>query len=99
MKGRANILKQPEFSDKDKIKNIISKFEDKDYIKNIKEQDNGINIYIGSETEFDDDVTIIKAKYDKDGEEGTIAIVGPKRMEYDRATSLLEYIKENIEKM
>ena len=99
MMGRANILKQPEFSDKDKIKNIISKFEDKDYIKNIKEQDNGINIYIGSETEFDDDVTIIKAKYNVNGEEGTIAIVGPKRMEYDRATSLLEYIKENIEKM
>ena len=99
MKGRANILKQPEFSDTDKIKNIISKFEDKDYIKNIKEEDNGINIYIGSENEFDDDVTIIKAKYDKNGEEGTIAIVGPKRMEYDRATTLLEYIKENIEKM
>lgn len=99
MKGRANILKQPEFSDTDKIKNIISKFEDKDYIKNIKEQDNGINIYIGSENEFDDDVTIIKAKYNSNGEEGTIAIVGPKRMEYDRATTLLEYIKENIEKM
>ena len=99
MKGRANILKQPEFSDSDKIKSIISKFEDKDYIKNIKEQDNGINIYIGSETEFDDDVTIIKAKYNVNGEEGTIAIIGPKRMEYDRASSLLEYIKENIEKM
>ena len=99
MKGRANILKQPEFSDSDKIKSIISKFEDKDYIKNIKEQDNGINIYIGSETVFDDDVTIIKAKYNVNGEEGTIAIIGPKRMEYDRASSLLEYIKENIEKM
>ncbi len=99
MKGRANILKQPEFSDSEKIKKIISKFEDKDYIKNIKEQDNGVNIYIGSETEFDDDVTIIKAKYNSNGEEGTIAIVGPKRMEYDRATTLLEYVKENIEKM
>lgn len=99
MKGRANILKQPEFSDSDKIKSIISKFEDKDYIKNIKEQDNGINIYIGSENEFDDDVTIIKAKYNVNGEEGTLAIIGPKRMEYERATSLLEYIKENIEKM
>ncbi len=99
MKGRANILNQPEFSDSNKIKKIISKFEDENYIKHIKENENGINIYIGSETEFDDDVTIIKAKYNKDGEEGTIAIVGPKRMEYNRATKLLEYIKENIEKM
>lgn len=98
MKGRANILKQPEFSDADKIKKIISKFEDKDFISNIKEEENGINIYIGSENEFDDDVTIIKTKYDVDGVLGTIAIIGPKRMEYDRATMLLEYIKENIER-
>lgn len=98
MKGRANILKQPEFSDTDKIKKIISKFEDKDFISNIKEEENGINIYIGSENEFDDDVTIIKTKYDVDGVLGTIAIIGPKRMEYDRATMLLEYIKENIER-
>ena len=89
MKGRANILKQPEFSDADKIKKIISKFEDKDFISNIKEEENGINIYIGSENEFDDDVTIIKTKYDVDGVLGTIAIIGPKRMEYDRATMLL----------
>ena len=98
MKGRANILKQPEFSDADKIKKIISKFEDKDFISNIKEEENGINIYIGSENEFDDDVTIIKTKYDVDGVLGTIAIIGPKRMEYDRVTMLLEYIKENIER-
>ena len=98
MKGRANILKQPEFSDADKIKKIISKFEDKSFISSIKEEENGVNIYIGSENEFDDDVTIIKTKYNVNGVEGTIAIVGPKRMEYDRATMLLEYIKENIEK-
>lgn len=98
MKGRANILKQPEFNNNaDKIKNIISKFEDKEFINNIKEEDNGVNIYIGSETEFDDDVTIIKTKYNVNGEEGTIALIGPKRMEYDRATMLLEFLKSNIE--
>ena len=31
-------------------------------------------------------------------EEGTIAIIGPKRMEYDRVVGMLEYIKENIER-
>ena len=96
MKGRANILKQPEFSDADKIKSIISKFEDKEFISNIKEEDNGVKVYIGSETEFDDDVTIIKTKYNVNGEEGTLAIVGPKRMEYNRAMMLLEYLKNNI---
>lgn len=98
MKGRANILKQPEFSDASKIKKIISKFEDKEFINSIKEEENGVNIYIGSESEFDDDVAIIKTKYSINGEEGTIALIGPKRMEYDRVTTLLNYIKNNIEK-
>ena len=34
----------------------------------------------------------------KNGEEGTIALIGPKRMEYDKAEALLNYIKENIGK-
>jgi len=96
--GTKNILMQPEFNDADKIREIISKFEDKDIVNSIKEEDNGINIYIGSENNFDDDVTIIKTKYTINGEEGTIALIGPKRMEYDRVITLLNYIKDNIGK-
>ena len=91
-------IKQPEFDDADKIRDIISKFEDKEMVNSIKEDDNGINIYIGSENEFDKDVTIIKTKYSINGEEGTIALIGPKRMEYDRVISLLDYIMRNIDK-
>lgn len=94
----SNILNAPEFNDTEKIKKILNKFEDKEFIKNISKQENenGINIYIGSENEFDDDITVIKTNYTLNGEEGTIALIGPKRMEYDRVTTLLEYIKENI---
>ena len=63
----------------------------------MKIKDIGINVYIGSESEFDDDVSIIKTKYNIAGEEGTIALIGPKRMEYDRVMTLLQYIKDNIE--
>ena len=96
--GRKNILMQPEFNDTDKIRDIISKFEDKEIVNSIKEEDNGINVYIGSENNFDDDVTIIKTKYTVNGEEGTIALIGPKRMEYERVIALLNYIKDNINK-
>lgn len=96
--GTKNILMQPEFNDADKIRDIISKFEDKEIVGSIEEEDNGINIYIGSENNFDDDVTIIKTKYTINGEEGTIALIGPKRMEYDRVITLLNYIKDNIGK-
>lgn len=95
--GRKNILMQPEFNDADKIRDIISKFDDKDIVKSIEEKDNGINIYIGSENNFDDDVTVIKTKYVINGEEGTIALIGPKRMEYDRVITLLDYIKRSID--
>ncbi|MDD3453589.1 MAG: heat-inducible transcriptional repressor HrcA [Bacilli bacterium] len=93
----SNILKEPEFDDASKMRSILSKFEDKELINKIQEQSNGINVYIGSESEFDDDVAIIKTKYKIDGEEGTIALVGPKRMNYDRVTTLLKFIKENID--
>jgi len=96
--GTKNILMQPEFDNTKKIREIISKFEDKNLVSSIKEEDNGINIYIGSENTLDDDVAIIKTKYKVNGEEGTIAMIGPKRMEYDRVTALLDYIKRNIER-
>jgi len=92
--GRNNLLKQPEFNNVDKIKNLLNKFED---VQNISTEDNNdINIYVGKESEISDDVSIIKTKYNYNGEEGTIAIIGPKRMEYDRVVSLLDYIKNNI---
>lgn len=94
--GTKNILMQPEFDDAAKIREIMNKFEDQSMINSIKEEENGINIYIGSENEFDDDVTVIKTKYSLGGEEGTIALIGPKRMEYDRVIALLDYIKQNI---
>ncbi len=92
--GRNNFLKQPEFSNIDKVKEILSKFDDVSSIR--EEENNGINIYIGSDSDISDDVSVIKTRYDFNGEEGTIAIVGPKRMEYDRVVSLLDYIKDNI---
>lgn len=97
MNGTSNILKQPEFNDTKKIREMLDKFEDKEIISHIKEENNGVNIYIGSENEFDDDVTVIKTRYMINGEEGTIALIGPKRMEYDRVITLLNYIKDNIE--
>lgn len=96
----SNILMEPEFDNIDKIRQIVSKFDDKSIISNITSddsEDGDIKIYIGSENEFDDDMTVIKTKYKANGEEGTIALIGPKRMEYDRVITLLNYIKENID--
>ena len=42
------------------------------------------------------DKKIFKTKVNIDNHESTLAIVGPKRMEYDRVVGMLEYIKENL---
>ena len=94
--GKNNFLKQPEFSDVDKIREIFNKFEDRDSISEIREENGGINVYIGKDSEISDDISIIKTKYNIDGNEGTIAIIGPKRMEYAKTVTLLDYIKHNL---
>ncbi len=98
--GRHKMLEQPEFSSNiEKIKTVFNKLEDQEIIKNIEEDnDNNIKVYIGNENNIDSDVTVIQTKFKKGNEEGTIAIIGPKRMEYDRVVGLLEYMKENIER-
>ena len=97
--GKSKIFNQPEYQDAKEIKKLVNKFDDESLIKKIDESSDSkdIKIYIGDENEFDDDVTIIKSKYHVKGEEGTIAIVGPKRMEYDRVVGLLDYINKYIE--
>lgn len=94
--GRTRILNQPEFNNVEKIKKIFNKLDDENLLQSIEEDDKDINVYIGNESNLDEDVTIIKTKYKTGSDEGTIAIIGPKRMEYSKIVSLLNYIKDNL---
>ncbi len=96
--GKSKMLNQPEYTDTSEIKRLISKLEDDEQVKKIVKKDNrDISIYIGSETEFDDNVTVIKTNYSLGGEKGTIAIIGPKRMEYDRVVGVLNILNKWLE--
>ena len=100
IKGRNNIFEQPEYNDIKELKRLANKFDDDKYIAKVAEEDsdeNEIKIYIGKENEFDTNVTIIRKKYKIDGEEGTLAVIGPKRMDYQRIVSLLEYVDEKLD--
>ena len=94
--GKTNILKQPEFNTVDDVKNIISKFESKDMVSKIEETGDEVKVYIGSESDIDDNVTVIKTKYKANGREGTIAIIGPKRMDYSKVISIMKYISKKL---
>ena len=97
--GKSKMLNQPEYNNTEDIKRLINKFEDESFIRRLVEdkKNKRVNVYIGKENDFDQDVTIIKTKYNFNGEEGTIAIIGPKRMEYERVVSLLNYMVDRLE--
>ena len=89
---------QPEYNEPEKIKEIIGKLENIDLVKNIETEDKEIKVYIGNENNFDPDTTVIKTSYNVNGEVGTLAIIGPKRMEYDKVVTLLNFLKNYIER-
>lgn len=98
--GTNNILKIPEFKSRtDKIHEILTKIDNNNfnggYILNTDSDD--ITIYIGEETKLDEEIAIIKTNYKTSKEEGSVAIIGPKRMAYDKVLPLLNYIKNQIE--
>lgn len=97
--GKTKIFEQPEYSDINELKRLANKLEDNNLITKVEEvsEEDDIKVYIGDENEFDSNCTIIRKKYHVNGEEGTIAVIGPKRMDYQRIVGLLEYIDDAID--
>lgn len=97
--GKTKIFEQPEYSDINELKRLANKLEDNNLITKVEEvsDEDDIKVYIGDENEFDSNCTIIRKKYHVNGEEGTIAVIGPKRMNYQRIVGLLEYIDDAID--
>ena len=96
--GKSKMLNQPEYSEPAELRRLISKLEDEEQVRKIEKNDHrDISVYIGSENDFDDNVTVVKTNYSFGGEEGTIAIIGPKRMEYDRVVAVLNILNKWLE--
>lgn len=99
--GKEELFEQPEFrDDAAKIRKLIELFDSPEVFREVEEEgDQEISIHIGGESTGDDDVSIISAKVKVPGQkEGSIAIVGPKRMDYDQVVSSMEYLLNEIEK-
>ena len=104
LSGTKNILAFPEFSDVKKAKTLMQTLEEKEVLQNLLSggKDNGsdIQIYIGAETGIEEmkDCSVITTSYKfDDGIEGSIAILGPTRMNYEQVISTLNGIAKNIE--
>ncbi|EIJ78933.1 heat-inducible transcription repressor [Bacillus methanolicus PB1] len=98
--GKTNMLRQPEFHDIDKIRDLLAIIEEEERIYElIPKNPMGISVKIGRENKYSamENCSLISATYTV-GEEklGTIAILGPTRMEYSRVISLLDLISKDL---
>lgn len=99
--GTTKLFEQPEFHDVEKVKNTLLMLEKEELIKDVlhAHMGDGLEVTIGQENKDSHflDSSIITATYHLDGELlGTIAVLGPTRMEYAKAMSLLEYMNSNL---
>lgn len=98
--GKTNMLSQPEFHDIGKVKNLLTMIEhEEDMYDIIRKNPSGINVKIGKENGnvAMEDCSLITATYSMGTEQlGTIAILGPTRMEYSRVISLLKFLSNDL---
>lgn len=104
--GANNIFKYPELTQNDKASELIGTFEEKEALNELvvrslaDENSKGIQVYIGDESPVSTmkDCSIVTATYDLgDGMKGTIGIIGPKRMDYDKVVDNLKGVMHQLD--
>jgi heat-inducible transcriptional repressor len=99
--GQTNILKQPEFRDARRAEPVLSALERHDVVAELL-HDGGsapVRIRIGAEHRREEmrDTSVVAATYYVGGRPaGELAIVGPTRMRYSRAISLVRFLADTL---
>ena len=102
--GTSNMLAYPEYSDVDKARNFLSLMETRDKLADIirGSGEMAFTVRIGPETGVPEmaDCSIVTASYStRDGQQGTIGVIGPTRMQYSRVLSILNIIGHQLTDM
>lgn len=106
--GANNIFRYPELADQQKASQLISTFEEKQLLSELvqgtlaDENNTGIQVYIGNETPVSSmkDCSVVTATYElEEGMRGTIGIIGPKRMDYDKVIGTLKALQSQLDEL
>ena len=104
--GANNIFKYPELADHQRASDLITTFEEKQVLGHLVEQsleentETGIQVYIGDENKVQSmkDCSVVTATYELgEGMRGTIGIIGPKRMDYEKVVDTLKTLKQQLD--
>lgn len=103
LSGVNHLLEYPEYADAHKFKELLGVLEEKrDLLKLVSESDGDADkpqVIIGSENSVEEmqDSALVFQKIRSGGKVvGAIGILGPRRMDYSKVISTVEYIAENI---
>ncbi len=102
VEGEESFLEAPEFSDVQKARALLRAFAEKDHILRVLDrvvQAREVRIFIGAESEFAQvpDVSVVAAPYGRgDKVLGTLAVIGPTRMNYARVIPLVDLTAREI---
>lgn len=105
--GASNMMKLPEFQDVSKASSIMRALEQEEILEDIinttfESDDGNVKIVIGEENNIQDlkDLSLITTSYHINGEKaGAIAIIGPKRMDYENTISNLRVLIKDIDEL
>ena len=103
--GATNIFKYPELSDGENASRLIDTLEHKEVLREFvsevnAEDETDIQVYIGNESPVQSmkDCSVVTANYDLGGGlRGTIGIIGPKRMDYERVLGTLRNLMNQLD--
>lgn len=103
--GATNIFKYPELRDSQRASELINALEEKKQLttllSNTEETQSGaIQVYIGDEAPVQNmkDCSIVTATYElEEGLQGTIGIIGPKRMDYEKVVNTLQTLMKQLD--
>lgn len=99
--GTKQLLNQPEFRDVERVRNLLGILEEEKVLKDLLQggEDSGLKITIGSENKFTgiQDCSMVQATYRLNGQiVGTMAVLGPTRMEYGKVISVMDYLHKYL---
>ena len=100
-KGLSYILEQPEFKDSERIQLLVAMLEEKKRLLDIINRDfkESTKVYIGSEIGYSeiDNCSLVVSYYRKGKRRnGRLAVLGPRRMNYNHIIPALEFISEAL---
>ncbi len=103
--GQKQLLDIPELGVIDTVRSLLAAFEDKKVLMRLieqVEQENGVQVFIGSEHALlhMEQVSVVLARYQGAGQlYGTLGVIGPKRMPYERVLPLVDYTARRVSAM